>query len=312
MVGVLVCVQTIIAGALAVFGVVLAVDVLHSGSKGIGYIDSIFGVGAIIGGFVAIGRARKRRLAGDLSLGVVLWALPLLALWVWPSPLAVFAVAVVMGFGNPLVDVNYATILQRITPDALLGRVFGLLEGALIGTMGLGSLIMPFLIEWLGLGRSLGVLGIAVSLLVLPWLPRALRLDRELGVPATVALLTPIPMFAPLSPATVESLARALVRLDVAAGATVISEGDQSDRFFVIESGLVTVSHGAQVIRQEGAGEFFGEIGLLRDIPRTATITAAVDTVLQVLQREDFLNAVTGQHEATMAAERIVSRRIAI
>jgi MFS family permease len=312
MVGTLLCVQTIVAGASAVFGVVMAVEILHAGSKGVGYIDSAFGVGAIVGGFVAIGRARKRRLASDMALGVVLWSIPLLALWIWPTPVAVFAVIILMGFGNPLVDVNFATILQRVTPDEVLGRVFGTLEGACIGTMALGSLVMPFLIDVFGLGRGLGILGLAVSLLVLPWLPRAARLDRDLAVPPGVPLLEAIAMFAPLTPATIENLARKLARFEVPAGSVIVREGQESDRFFVIESGSVSVSHGENLIRHEAAGDFFGEIGLLRDVPRTATITADTDTVLQVLDRDDFLAAVTGQTEARMAADAVVSRRIAI
>jgi MFS family permease len=312
MVGTLLCVQTIVAGASAVFGVVMAVEILHAGSKGVGYIDSAFGVGAIIGGFVAIGRASKRRLASDMALGVVLWSIPLLALWAWPTIPTVFAAIVLMGFGNPLVDVNFATILQRITSDEVLGRVFGTLEGACIGTMALGSLVMPFLIDVFGLGRGLGILGLAVSLLVLPWLPRAARLDRELAVPPGVPLLEAIEMFAPLTPATIENLARKLTRFEVPAGSVIVREGQQSDRFFVIESGTVSVSHGETLIRHETAGEFFGEIGLLRDVPRTATIVADTDTVLQVLERDDFLAAVTGQSDARMAADAIVSRRIAI
>jgi MFS family permease len=312
MVGTLLCVQTVVAGASAVFGVVMAVEILHAGSKGVGYIDSAFGVGAIVGGFVAIGRARKRRLASDMALGVVLWSIPLLALWIWPTPVAVFAVIILMGFGNPLVDVNFATILQRVTPDEVLGRVFGTLEGACIGTMALGSLVMPFLIDVFGLGRGLGILGLAVSLLVVPWLPRAARLDRDLAVPPGVPLLEAIAMFAPLTPATIENLARKLTRFEVPAGSVIVREGQESDRFFVIESGSVSVSHGENLIRHEGAGDFFGEIGLLRDVPRTATITADTDTVLQVLDRDDFLAAVTGQTEARMAADAVVSRRIAI
>jgi hypothetical protein len=208
--------------------------------------------------------------------------------------------------------VNFATILQRITPDEVMGRVFGTVEGACIATMALGSLVMPFLIEEFGLGRGLGLLGITVSVLVLPWLPRALSLDRDLAVPAGVPLLEAIPMFAPLTPATVESLARKLTRFEVPAGSVIVREGQESDRFYIIESGEVAVSHDDVRIRTEGAGEFFGEIGLLRDVPRTATITAEVDTVLQVLDREDFLTAVTGHSEARVAADAIVSRRIAV
>jgi MFS family permease len=312
MVTCLLCAQTIVAGASAVFGVVLAVEVLESGAKGVGYIDAAFGVGAIIGGLVAIGRARKRRLASDMAIGVVVWSIPLLAIWASPTPVVVFAVIILMGIGNPLVDVNFATILQRITPDEVMGRVFGTVEGACIATMALGSLIMPFLIEEFGLGRGLGLLGIVTSVLVLPWVPRVLSLDRDLAVPPGVPLLEAIPMFAPLTPATIESLARKLTRFEVPAGSVIVREGQESDRFFIIESGEVAVSHEDVFVRHEGPGEFFGEIGLLRDVPRTATIVAGVDTVLQVLEREDFLSAVTGHSEARVAADAIVSRRIAV
>ena len=242
----------------------------------------------------------------------VLWSLPLVALWVWPAPATVFLVAVLMGFGNPLVDVNVATILQRITPDEVMGRVFGAVEGACMAGMALGALIMPFLIEVLGLERALALLGVLVTLSVVPWIRRILRLDHGLAVPPGVILLREISIFRPLTPATIESLAHRLVPLEVPAGTVIVREGEHSDRFYVIESGEVSVSRGAQLIRHEYAGDFFGEIGLLRDVPRTATVVADVDTVLQVLERDDFLAAVTGQSDARVAADAIVSRRIAI
>jgi MFS family permease len=312
MVGVLLCVQTIVAGAMAVFAVVMAVDILETGAEGVGYIDSVFGVGAILGGVFAIGRASRRRLSWDLVIGVMLWSLPLLLVWLWPSWVTVFAAAIFMGFGNPLVDVNFATLIQRITPDELLGRVFGTLEGACLGTMALGSLMMPFLIDLFGFRTSMLVLGVGVAALVVPWIPAALALDRRIGIPAGVPLLESVPLLAPLPPDTIERLARKLVRFEVPAGSTIITEGQTSDRFFIIESGSVAVSHGDTIIRHEEAGDFFGEIGLLRDVPRTATITADSDTVLLALERDDFLAAVTGQDDARMAAESIVSRRIAV
>ena len=312
MVAVLACVQTVVAGATVVFTVVMAVKILETGPKGVGYLDSAFGVGAIIGGLVAIGRAKKRKLASDLVLGVILWSIPLVAVWALPSVPVVFAAIIAMGFGNPLVDVNFATILQRIMPDDVLGRVFGALEGALIGTMALGAALMPFLIDVAGFGPALAILGIGVTLLVLPWIPRARRLDGEMAIPAGVPLLEAIPMFAPLGPTTVESLARKLKRFEVPAGVVIVQEGQESDRFYLIETGSVRVTHGDKMVRHEAAGDFFGEIGLLRDVPRTATVTAESDAVLQVLEREDFLAAVTGQDDARMAADSVVSRRIAI
>ena len=138
MVAILVCAQTIVAGATIVLGVVFAVDILETGPQAVGIIDSVFGVGAIVGGFYAIARSTRNRLAGDLALGTALWSLPLLLIVVYPSPVTVFAAVILLGFGNPLVDVNFATIVQRLAPDRILGRVFGAYEGALIATMALG------------------------------------------------------------------------------------------------------------------------------------------------------------------------------
>jgi CRP-like cAMP-binding protein len=118
-------------------------------------------------------------------------------------------------------------------------------------------------------------------------------------------------MFGPLSPTTLDALARALIRVDVPAGEVVLRQGEQSDRFYIIESGRVEVTTGVgQMLREEGPGDYFGEIGLLRDVPRTATITAMEDTVLLALPREAFLDAVTGQGDARRLAEDIVVRRL--
>jgi hypothetical protein len=304
--------QTIVAGASAVFTVVMAVDILGTGPEGVGYLDSMFGVGAIIGGFAAIARASRRKLAQDMTYGVVLWSVPLLLVTAWPTPWVAFAAVILLGFGNPLVDVNMETIVQRITPEAVLGRVFGALEACLIATMALGAAVMPFLVHWLGLRGALAGVGLGVATLALIGLPRMRNLDGRLRTPAGVSLLRGIPMFAPLTPAVVESLARSLVRVPVRAGEVVLREGEASDRFYIIESGLVEVTQNGAVLRREGAGDFFGEIGLLRDVPRTATITAIEDTELVALERDDFLSAVTGEREARSAADDIVTRRLTV
>lgn len=307
-----ICAQTLVAGAGAVFLVVMAVDILQTGPKGVGYLNSVFGVGAIIGGFVAIARSSHRTLAQDMTIGVVLWALPLLLVTAWAAPLATFAAVALLGFGNPLVDVNMDTIVQRIVPDEVMGRVFGALEALLIGTMALGSVVMPFLIGWLGLRASLAALGILVTVVALLGMPRMRRLDGRLRRPAGLPLLQAVPMFSPLAPSVVEALASRLVAVQVPAGEVMLREGEESDRFYVIEAGLVEVTQDGAVLRREGPGDFFGEIGLLRDVPRTATITAVEDTTLQALERDDFLAAVTGQREARRVADEVVSRRLTV
>lgn len=306
-------VQTIIAGATAVFPLVLAVEIMGTGAKGVGYLDSLFGVGAIVGGVYAISRASRHKLAQDMTLGVVLWSLPLLLITLWPHPVAVVVALALLGFANPLVDVNMYTLIQRITPDEVLGRVFGAMEACLIATMALGAAVTPLLLHLVGLRGTLAVLGIVVTLMALAGAPRMRKLDQRLVPPAELPLLQRIAMFAPLSPVVLETLAGKLRRFDVPAGAVVLHVGDASDRFFIIESGRVQVTGpDGSVLREETTGDFFGEIGLLRDVPRTATVTALEDTVLQALDRDDFLAAVTGVGESRVAAEDVVSRRLAV
>ncbi len=246
-----------------------------------------------------------------MTLGVVLWSLPLLLVTVWPSPVAAFAAMAVLGFANPLVDVNLFTIVQRLTPDEVLGRVFGALEACLIATMAIGAAVTPLLLHWFGLRTTLAILGLGISAVAVAGLPRMRHLDHRLVAPAGLSLLQGVPMFGPLNPVVLEALARGLVRVEAAAGDVVMRIGDESDRFYVIESGEVQVTAAdGHVFRHEGPGDYFGEIGLLRDVPRTATVTALEDSVLLALPREEFLEAVTGQGEARRLADDVISRRL--
>ena len=304
------CAQTVVAGASIVFGVEMATQMTPFGSTGVGYLDSMLGVGAIIGGLVAIGRASARRLATDFGWGVVFWALPLLLAAAWPHAGAAFAAVFIIGFANPIVDVNASTILQRLADDSVMGRVFGALETGLIAAMAFGSIVFPILNQWLGLRWALTILAIGVTATVLPSFGRLRRLDSVLGEPDGLPVLRSLPLFSPLDAKSLEDIARKLGRVEVKGGTQVITEGDSGDRFYIVESGRTTATHGGEVLSSQGPGDPFGEIALLRDVPRTATVTADEDTVLYYLERDDFLAAVSGDNEVANRADDLVSRRI--
>ena len=252
MVMVLICVQMAVSGAMVVLGVVFAVEVLGTGPAGVGLIDSVLGIGAVVGGFVAIARSVRNKIALDLVTGTLLWSLPLLLVVAAPSPATVFAMVAVMGFGLPLVDVNYATLTMRLTPDDRLGRVFGAFEGTCIGTMALGSAVTPFLLDHLGVRGVLGILAAVVGVPALAYIPRARRLDASLRPPPGTDLLTGIPMFSPLAPASLEFLARRLVPRAAPAGTAIVREGEPSDRFYLIVSGRVEVTQDGRALRVRG------------------------------------------------------------
>jgi MFS family permease len=303
--------QTVVAGASYVFAVAIAFDLTGLGAAGLGWLDSTLGVGAILGGLLAIGLATRKRVASDFGWGVIFWALPLLLIAVWPTAAAAFLAMAVIGAANPVVDINANTIIQRITPDAVLGRVFGALESCLIATMALGALAMPALIAGPGLRWGLVVVAVPIVGIGLAALPHLRGLDRSVSEPAGVDLLGNTPLFAPLARPLLETLAGRLVRVAVPAGETVMREGDLGDRFYVIESGSLAATFQGRPLSTMGPGECFGEIALLRDVPRTATVTAVEDSVLQALERDDFLAAMSGDRDLMSRTESLAARRIA-
>jgi MFS family permease len=304
------CAQTVVAGAMAVFVVAIAFDMTDLGASGLGWLDSVLGVGAIFGGFLAIGLAARRHLASDFGWGVVFWAVPLLLVAVWPTAVAAFIAMAIIGAANPVVDVNASTILQRLTPDAVMARVFGALESGLIGTMALGALVMPLLIAGPGLRWGLVILSVPIAVIALLGMSRLRKLDHTVSEPEGVALLAGVPLFAPLARPLLESLAGKLTRIEVPAGTDVVRVGETGDLFYVIESGRLEATYDGRELSSMGPGECFGEIALLRDVPRTATVTAQEDSVLQALDREDFLAAMSGDTELLGRTESMAARRI--
>jgi MFS family permease len=309
---VLAAVQGLLFGALTVLNVIIAIDMLGAGPDGVGYLLSICGVGTIAGGVVVLARVGRHRVATDMSLGVIGWAVPFVLLAAYPSlPTAVLALLVV-GFMDPWVNLGLDTLPQRLADERKMSRVFATIDASLVAAMSVGSLVAPALLDLLGLRGALLLLGAAAAAYAVSTLPRMRRLDQRLQAPPETAVLAEIGMFAALPPSSIEALAVASERRVVAAGEVIVTEGEPAQEFFVIVAGDVEVSHDGAVVRREGAGDVFGEIGLLRDVPRTATVTAVSDVELLVLGRRPFLETVTGTAESLRAAEDLASRRLAV
>jgi MFS family permease len=306
------CAQTIVAGASAVFLVAIALDLLDLGDAGVGYLDSVMGIGAFVGGFVALILAQRGRLALDFGIGVIFWAAPLLLIVVSPTLAAAAAALLLIGFANSVVDINAYTIIQRVVPGEVMGRVFGAMESAVIAAMALGALLMPVLIETIGLRAGLAVIGVGVTVLALFGLRGLARIDATVLAPPGLDLLRSVEILSRLPEQIIERLARALVQVEAAAGETVITQGETGDRVYFLESGSVEITRDGRHVAHLGPGEVFGEIALLRAIPRTATVTATSDSVFQSLERDVFLPAVTGQREVHELTESAVTKRLAM
>ncbi|WP_028637642.1 MFS transporter [Nocardioides sp. URHA0032] len=304
--------QGVIWGSLTVFMVIIAVETLDAGAAGVGYLNTVMGLGTVAGGLAVLGLVGRGRLGRDMAYGVLGWAVPLLVMALFPSPVVAVAALAVIGLSDPWVNLGLDTIPQRVAPARIVSRVFAAVDSALIAAMALGAATAPLLVHLLGLRGAMAALGLLVVVIAVASLPRMRRLDARLAEPEHTALLRGIDVFAPLPPAAVESLAGKLQPTPYAAGATVMATGDHADGFFVILSGRVEVTRDGALLRTEGPGEYVGEIGLLRDVPRTATVTATEDTVLLRLDRTDFLTAVTGTPAATRAADAVVADRLAV
>src|SRR5205085_5134400 len=223
----------------------------------------------------------------------------------------VLVLLAVVGIGNTIVDVSGMTLLQRSAPEDVLARVFGVLESLLLLTVGLGALVAPVLLHWLGTRGALIVAGSLLPLVVIPAWPRLNAIDRAAEVPVErLALLRANQIFAPLPAPTLERLAEALDEVGIAPGEEVVRQGEPGDRFYLVKNGTLDVYVDGRKVQSLGPGDSFGEIALLRDVPRTATVRAQSDAELYALERRDFLGAVTGFAPSLSAAEAVIGMRL--
>lgn len=307
----LVAIQFVAIGALDVLVVVLALRVLSLGSSGAGYLQAAFGAGAVLGGVGGLLLVGRHRLVLPLLGAAIGWGAAFTVLGVWPTAVGGFVFLAAAGAGRTIFDVCGRTIMQRVVAPHVLGRVFGILEGLAMLGLAIGSISVPVLMAVAGPKAALIGIG---GLLIIAGLGAQARLrgiERATVVPEReLALLRDVPMFEVLTAPVLEGLAQALHRQPVAVDEVVVREGETGDRFYLVADGTLEVTIGDTLIRTLSAGDSFGEIALLRDGIRTATVTARDPATLYVLGRAPFLEAVTGSRQATRAAEQIVVGRL--
>jgi hypothetical protein len=306
----LIGVQSFLDGLLCVLVVVVALELLSLGNAGVGLLDAAVGAGGLIAGGAAIAIG-SRGLARTFAAGMVLSGLPIVALGLTSELAIVVALMALVGIGTTLSDVAGVTLLQRAAPAHVLGRVFGVLEGVMWATVGIGGLLAPLLIALLGIRGALVAVGLLLpAVTALAW-PLLRTLDAELDAPsAQLALLRGIPMLAVLPAATLEALASGLEPLAAARGTDITVQGEPGRTFYVIAGGTVEVLDGDRRLRELGPGDSFGEIALLRSSPRTATVRTTTDAHLYVLDGADFVAAVTGHAESASQAAIVVAERL--
>jgi MFS family permease len=304
-------VQTFVRGMLNVLVVSLTLTTLGLGKGAVGFISGTFGAGVILGALGATSLVGRRRLGRPVALALALWGLPLVAIALRPGVVVAVVALVVSGIGNALLDVAGFTQMQRVADDRVLGRVFGVFYVGVLATSGIGSVVAPLLIDAIGIRGALAFGGTLLPVAALVIYPRLDRIDAYASVPEpALSVLASVPLFEPLPPTSLEKLARAASAETVPAGTAVVTEGERGDTFYVVVDGSLEVSADETPLRVLNPGDFFGEIALLRDVPRTATVTARTDTALLAIRRVDFLSAVLGSPASAETVEEIVSSHI--
>lgn len=291
--------QLLVRGFLTVLLVSVSFDLLALGRSGVGWLAAIIGIGGIAGGFYGVVLTRRRQLGRPFAVALSLWGFPIALIGLVPNTAAVAVALLTIGVGNAILDVSGFTLIQRLASDRSLGRVFGVLFtfGTALG--GLGALTAPVLVSALGLRPVLVLVGAVLPALALVLLPRFRAIDEHSEpLPELLSLFSNIALFAPLPPTTIEKVAARCSTVDVPAGSVIISEGDNGDRFYAIVRGQVEVRRGAIATRTLGPGDHFGEIALLRDINRTATVVALSDVHLATLDTNQFLDSLASSEAA--------------
>ena len=300
--------QSFVRGCLNVLIVVAAFKLLDGGGSEVGYLTAAIGAGGMIGALGAM-TLGSRRLAVVFGLALVFWGLPI-ALLAGSAYLPVaIALLAVVGVANSVEDVAIITLLQRTADEELLTRVLAVLWGVAMGAVAIGSLAAPAIVDAFGVHAAFVVVGLILPLLTLATYRRLAAIDLAVAPSTELDLIGEVPMFSPLSLAAKESLAASLAPVSAAPGQCVIRAGEIGDEFYVVADGELEIDAGGTQTTA-AAGDYFGEIALLRDVPRTATVKARTQSLLFALPRSAFLAALTAHAEAYASGQEIADSRL--
>ena len=302
----------LLTGALDIFYAVLAFDVLDLEDSGVGYLGAATGVGMLVGGTLAVALVGRAHLSLPILAACVVLGAAVALIGLTNTLVLVVLLLILAGIGTIFVYIGVQTMTQRIAGARVRSRVFGVYEALMQGSVAVGALAVPVLISLAGIAGAFVIAGLVLPLVALLAGRTLLAADRTVVLKVEeLGLLRANPLFAPLSAPILESLSASLRPESYPAGQVILRQGDRGDRYFLLAHGAVRIEIDGRLVQTLGPGDGFGEIALLRDVPRTATVLAIDDVEVFSLEREPFLAALTGMPASRAAAEAVVERRLA-
>jgi len=314
-------------GASFVYGtqtvvLVLVANQVGRASSGVGVLYAALGVGGVLGAPIAARAAREQRLGGIALGALVVTSAPMAVLAHVHDSTIAFLLVAISGSGMVVVEVLSITLLQRSVNNDVMGRVVGIFDASSVAAMTVGALVVAPLIDAAGYTSMLVVIAVAAPLFIVFQLRSLLHADRDAALTWSqqqfvVEDLERVSLFAPLREGALERVARDVKKERFAVGDTIIREGTIGTTCYTVLHGRVNVRRGGEegeVIATLEEDDHFGEIGLLHDVPRTATVTAETDCVLYVIDVETFRSALAADamvaaHALESAASRLSALR---
>ena len=301
----------VLIGALDLLCVILAVDYLHMGPGGPGFLNAALGGGALLAGFVTAFLVGRRHLANTLTVTLSIAVVALALIGAIPRVAPAILLIGTVGLAGAVFDVTGRTLLQRSAPSDALAGSFSILEALMDSGLALGAVLVRVAIAIGGLKAALFAPAVVALLLIAGLWRRIRKIDSSATVPQVeIQLLRSISIFAALPAPSLEGIARELEALAVSQGTIVIKEGERGDSYYAVAEGELAVTRDRQFLRMVSRGDGFGEIALIRDVPRQATVTATTDASLYMLDREPFVQAVTGHATTISTVGRVIARHL--
>jgi MFS family permease len=305
-------IEALLLGAIDVFTVVVAIDLLGLGDSGVGFLGAVNGAGGVIGAIAMTTFSRGNPFARYLGIGLLVMGIGLLVSGLWPALATVLIGFLLIGIAGGQIDIAAQTLLQRTVGEGQLGRVLGIYEGLYWGSLGIGGVLAGWLVSATDIGVA--VIGSGFALVLIALVARApLRsVDRSIEIPTVrIDILSGNPIFVLLPVPTLEHLARQAATMEAGPGVVIIHQESSGDQIYVIEKGSVVVEVDGEFVANLGPHDVFGEIAPLRHLPRTATVRSTDESALLVLDGEEFAAAVASHTTSAATADAMVAGRLA-